>query len=441
MERVIVIGAGLAGCEAAWQLAKRGVPVRLYEMRPNKQTAAHTGGGFAELVCSNSLRANNIENAVGLLKEEMRRLDSLIMRAADYAAVPAGGALAVDRARFSAYIEEQLTASPLIEVVREEVTELPDTLTVVAAGPLASQPLAEKIAALTEGQQLFFHDAIAPIVAADSINMDIAFFASRYGKGDGTDYLNCPMDKEQYTRFYTELINAELAPLHDFEKEHLFSGCMPIEAMAKLGEDTMRFGPLKPVGLELPGGGQAYAVVQLRKENIAADAYNLVGFQTRLRYPEQKRVFSLIPGLENAEFLRLGSMHRNTYINSPKVLLADGSGRLKAKPNLLFAGQISGVEGYVESAASGLVAGINAALLHQGAETVVFPRETALGALISHTTTPTADFQPMNVNFGLIPPPEMRIRGKAEKNAYLAKRALEALEAFKQAKPEVFAAE
>ena len=439
MDKVIVIGAGLAGCEAAWQLARRGVAVRLFEMRPQKQTPAHTGGGFAELVCSNSLRANNIENAVGLLKEEMRRLDSLIMRAADNAAVPAGGALAVDRARFSTFIEEQLTANPLIEVVREEVPTLPDTLTVVAAGPLASAPLAAEIAKLTDGKQLFFHDAIAPIVAADSINMDIAFFASRYGKGDGTDYLNCPMDKEQYIKFYTELINAELAPLHEFEKEHLFSGCMPIEAMARLGEDTMRFGPLKPVGLDLPGGGQAYAVVQLRKENIAADAYNLVGFQTRLRYPEQKRVFSLIPGLENAEFLRLGSMHRNTYIDSPKLLTADG--RLKAKPNLIFAGQISGVEGYVESAASGLVAGINAALLHKNMETVAFPRETAIGALAAHTSTPTADFQPMNVNFGLIPPPEMRIRGKAEKNAYLAQRALDALESFKQGKPEVFAAE
>lgn len=426
-ETLTIVGAGLAGCEAAWQAAKRGIAVRLYEMRPQVMTPAHSGGGLAELVCSNSLRGAALTNAVGLLKEEMRRLDSLIMAAADATVVPAGGALAVDRQKFSAYIEAAIMGHPRIELIRKEVEDLlPEGPVVIAAGPLASPAISAAIAKLTGVAQLFFHDAIAPIISAESIDTSIVFAASRYGKGEGSDYLNCPFTKEQYIMFHQALREAKLFPLRDFEAEKLFSGCMPIEAMAKLGVDTMRFGPLKPVGLETPAGGEAYAVAQLRREDASGSMYNLVGFQTRLTQPEQRRVFRLIPGLAQAEFLRYGAMHRNTYIDSPRLLSADQ--RLKAEQRILFAGQITGVEGYVESAASGLAAGINAARGLTGQAPLVFPAETAIGALLRYISSDAGgEFQPMNVNFGLLPPLEKRIRNKQEKNQQLAERALAAL--------------
>ncbi len=429
---VQIIGAGLAGCEAAYQLLKRGFAVCLYEMRPQVLTPAHTGGGFAELVCSNSLRANNIENAVGLLKEEMRRCGSLIMQAADATAVPAGGALAVDRHRFSAYIEEKLRSFPRLRLVRNEVRQLPEGPLIVAAGPLASPALSEVLQNLSGQDALYFHDAIAPIVDASTINMEIAFFASRYNKGDGQDYLNCPFTREQYQAFYQELIAAAVHPLHDFEQEKHFSGCMPIESMARYGEDAIRYGPLKPVGLALPNVDgekkEAYAVVQLRKENLDGTMYNMVGFQTRLTYGEQKRVFRMIPGLEQAEFFRLGSMHRNTYINAPRLL--DGYLRLKTEPRIRFAGQITGVEGYVESAACGLLAGIFSAFEQAGCAAPHFPRETALGSLLAFTQQEKDNYQPMNINFGLFPPLQQRLRNKKERFAALAARALSAIDAF-----------
>ena len=431
--KVTIIGGGLAGVEAAWQAAKRGLAVDLYEMRPQTQTPAHQTDHLAELVCSNSLRAANIENAVGLLKEEMRRLDSLVMAAADATRVPAGGALAVDRAGFSAYIEARIMAQPNIRLLREEVREIPAGLTIVAAGPLASPALSAAIQRLTGKAGLFFHDAVAPVVAKDSVNMDIAFFASRYDKGteeEGGAYLNCPMNKEQYLAFYQALITAERHPLKDFETEIAFEGCMPIETMAGRGVDTIRYGPLKPVGLALPGGGEAYAVVQLRQDDAAATLYNMVGFQTRLKWGEQKRVFSMIPGLEQAEFIRYGQMHRNTYLHSPELLDADLT--LRTRRDLLFAGQITGVEGYVESAAAGLAAGINAAPIAHGQQTAVVPRETALGSLLAYIATPNSRFQPMNVIFGLFPPLEYRERNKKLKNQALAKRALEALGRFQE---------
>lgn len=431
MDQVNIIGAGLAGCEAAYQLIKRGVPVRLYEMRPQTMTPAHNSAGFGELVCSNSLRAAQITNAVGLLKEEMRRLDSLIMASADANSVPAGGALAVDRDKFSTHIEKELRNSPLVEIINEEVKEIPDGLTIIAAGPLASDTLSQAIAKLCGTDHLYFHDAIAPIIEASSINMDIAFFASRYGKGGGEDYLNCPMNKEQYLHFYQELIEAEVTPLHEFEKEKHFSGCMPIESMACYGVDSIRFGPMKPVGLELPSGGEAYAVVQLRKENNEGSAYNIVGFQTRLKQGEQKRVFGFIPGLENAEFLRYGSMHRNTYINAPKLL--DDNMRLKSRGNIIFAGQISGVEGYVESAASGLMAGIFAASIVEGEPIPVFPRESAHGSLLQFLRIHTGNFQPSNINFSLFAPLGIKNKmKKKDKYAKYADRALNAIDAFKE---------
>ena len=429
IQQLNIIGAGLAGSEAAYQLVKRGIPVRLYEMRPAKLTPAHKSGGFAELVCSNSLRADQLTNAVGLLKEEMRRLDSLIMQAADATAVPAGGALAVDRQLFSAYIEQKLRSNPLLTVVNEEVVQIPEGLTIIAAGPLASPALSDIIAGLCGQEHLFFHDAIAPIIDAASIDTDIAFYASRYGKGDGNDYLNCPMNREQYREFYQQLITAEVTPLHHFEQERHFAGCMPIESMARYGEDTIRFGPMKPVGLELPSGGEAYAVVQLRKENKQGSAYNMVGFQTRLRQGEQRRVFRLIPGLAEAEFLRYGSMHRNTYINAPQLL--DGLMRLKRHPNILFAGQISGVEGYVESAASGLMTGIFAAALAKGVEPPHFPDTTAHGAMLRFLQTSCGNFQPSNINFGLfVPLAEKTKLKKKDKYAQYAQRALAAIEQF-----------
>lgn len=426
---ITIIGAGLAGAEAAYQLLRRGIAVRLLEMRPARLTPAHTGGGFAELVCSNSLRAAQLENAVGLLKEEMRRLDSLIIAAADATRVPAGGALAVDRRAFSAWVEQRLLAFPALTVERREAVELPPGPLLIAAGPLASPGLSETIRSLTGTAQLYFHDAIAPIVDAASIDTSIAFFASRYGKGAGDDYLNCPFDEAQYQAFYQALVTAERYPLHDFEQEKHFSGCMPIETMARFGVDAIRFGPLKPVGLALPAGGEAYAVVQLRKEDAAGSMYNLVGFQTRLRRGEQARVFRMIPGLEQAVFLRYGAMHRNTYLNAPRLL--DATLRLRAAPRIRFAGQITGVEGYVESAASGLLAGVFAAHELLGRPQPQFPRETALGGLLAFTQTEKDDYQPMNINFGLLPPLAGRFRGKREKNAALAARALAALDTMK----------
>ncbi|HML31478.1 MULTISPECIES: methylenetetrahydrofolate--tRNA-(uracil(54)-C(5))-methyltransferase (FADH(2)-oxidizing) TrmFO [Sporomusa] len=430
MAKVTVLGAGLAGSEAAWQLAEAGIAVDLYEMRPKTMTPAHQTGLFAELVCSNSLRAAAVENAVGLLKEEMRRLNSLVMKAADAHSVPAGGALAVDRNDFSRFITETLSNHPRISVIPAEVTAIPeDRPLVIATGPLTSPALSEAIAKLTGNDYLYFYDAAAPIIAADSLNMNTIYRASRYGKGDD-DYLNCPMTKEQYEVFWHELTHAETAERKAFENMVVFEGCMPIETMAARGVDTMRFGPLKPVGLRHPETGEMpYAVVQLRQDNVAATLYNIVGFQTHLKWPEQQRVFKLIPGLENAEFVRYGVMHRNTYINSPKTLLP--TLQMKEQPNIVFAGQITGVEGYVESAASGLIAGINAGRIAQGLEPKVFPEETAHGALCRYITeADPSNFQPMNINFGLIPPLGHKIRDKKLKNRAIADRALAALEEF-----------
>ncbi|MDN4594473.1 FADH(2)-oxidizing methylenetetrahydrofolate--tRNA-(uracil(54)-C(5))-methyltransferase TrmFO [Polycladomyces subterraneus] len=426
---VNVIGAGLAGSEAAWQIAQRNVPVRLYEMRPVKRTPAHRGGDFAELVCSNSLRSNELTNAVGVLKEEMRRLDSLIMRCADQHAVPAGGALAVDREAFSAEVTAALHNISHVEIIQEEVTDIPEGITVIATGPLTSAALSEKLKALTGEEYLYFYDAAAPIVEKESIDMDKVFVASRYGKGEAA-YLNCPMTEEEFDRFYDALVTAETAPLKEFEKEIYFEGCMPIEVMAKRGKKTLLFGPMKPVGLVNPRTGkQPFAVVQLRQDNSAGTLYNLVGFQTHLKWGEQKRIFRMIPGLENAEIVRYGVMHRNTFINSPKVLKP--TYQFKNRDDLFFAGQMTGVEGYVESAASGLIAGINAARLAMGQDPVVFPHETAIGSLAHYITTADPDnFQPMNANFGLLPPLPQRIRSKKERNLKIAERALESLQAF-----------
>lgn len=425
-----VIGAGLAGSEAAWQIAKRGLKVRLYEMRPEKKTPAHHTQNFAELVCTNSLRANQLTNGAGLLKEEMRRLDSIIMEAADTHNVPAGGALAVDRETFSSAITEKLINHPNVEVIREELTEIPEGLTVIATGPLTSDPLAQAIKRLTDDEGLYFYDAAAPIVEKSSLDMDKIYLKSRYDKGEAA-YLNCPMTEEEFYNFYHELINAEMAELHDFEDQKFFEGCMPIEQMASRGEKTMLFGPLKPVGLEDPKTGkEPFAVVQLRQDNAAGNLYNLVGFQTHLKWGEQKRVFSMIPGLENAQFVRYGVMHRNTYLRSPEFLNA--TYQTKKRADLLFAGQMTGVEGYVESAASGLYAGINAALIAQGKEPVVFPEETMMGAMAHYITHASPKhFQPINANFGIIPRLEKRIREKRERNLALSQRALAVLEEFK----------
>lgn len=425
-----VIGAGLAGSEATWQIAKRGLKVRLYEMRPEKKTPAHHTQNFAELVCTNSLRANQLTNGAGLLKEEMRRLDSIIMEAADAHNVPAGGALAVDRETFSSAITEKLTNHPNVEVIREELTAIPEGLTVIATGPLTSDPLAQAIKRLTDDEGLYFYDAAAPIVEKSSLDMDKIYLKSRYDKGEAA-YLNCPMTEEEFYNFYHELINAEMAELHDFEDQKFFEGCMPIEQMASRGEKTMLFGPLKPVGLEDPKTGkEPFAVVQLRQDNAAGNLYNLVGFQTHLKWGEQKRVFSMIPGLENAQFVRYGVMHRNTYLRSPEFLNA--TYQTKKRSDLLFAGQMTGVEGYVESAASGLYAGINAALIAQGKEPVIFPEETMMGAMAHYITHASPKhFQPINANFGIIPRLEKRIREKRERNLALSQRALTVLEEFK----------
>lgn len=428
---VHVIGAGLAGCEAVTQLTRHGIPVILHEMRPVKSDEAHKTAYFAELVCSNSLRAGNIENAVGLLKEEMRRLGSLIMQKADEHQVPAGGALAVDRDGFAAAVTEAVKANPLVTVIHEEVTDLEslEGTVIVASGPLTSDALFADIKKLLQADYLHFFDAAAPIVTADSLDYDKVYRASRYDKG-GADYLNCPFyTKEEYIAFWEALCNAESAPVKDFEHD-VFEACMPIEEMAARGEDTMRFGPLKPVGLIDPRNGkEAYAVVQLRQDNAAASLYNLVGFQTHLKWPEQRRVFGMIPGLENAEFVRFGVMHKNTYLNSPQLL--DKHFNLRSNKRFYFAGQMTGVEGYVESAASGLMAGLAAARAVLELPEVEFPDVTAHGALANYISNPAIEnFQPMNINFGLIPPLTIRIRKKREKNAQIAARALEALDGF-----------
>lgn len=428
---VHVIGAGLAGCEAVTQLTRHGIPVILHEMRPVKSDEAHKTAYFAELVCSNSLRAGNIENAVGLLKEEMRRLGSLIMQKADEHQVPAGGALAVDRDGFAAAVTEAVKANPLVTVIHEEVTDLEslEGTVIVASGPLTSDALFADIKKLLKSDYLHFFDAAAPIVTADSLDYDKVYRASRYDKG-GADYLNCPFyTKEEYVAFWEALCNAESAPVKDFEHD-VFEACMPIEEMAARGEDTMRFGPLKPVGLIDPRNGkEAYAVVQLRQDNAAASLYNLVGFQTHLKWPAQRRVFGMIPGLENAEFVRFGVMHKNTYLNSPQLL--DKHFNLRSNKRFYFAGQMTGVEGYVESAASGLMAGLAAARAVLELPEVEFPDVTAHGALANYISNPAIEnFQPMNINFGLIPPITVRIRKKREKNAQIAARALEALDGF-----------
>ena len=434
MDKVIIIGAGLAGSEAAWQAAQRGITVELYEMRPEKSTPAHKTAGFAELVCSNSLRGAGLENAVGVLKEEMRRLDSIILEAADATRVPAGGALAVDREGFSRYITEKVSSHPLITVHHEEIGQIPSTeeaVVIVASGPLTAGSLAGDIAHRMGQDYLYFYDAAAPIVTLESVDMSKAYKASRYGKGEAA-YINCPMEKDEYEHFWNELVTAEKTPTREFEKEKFFEGCMPVEEMASHGVDTLLFGPLKPVGLEHPETGKRpHAVVQLRQDNAAATLYNIVGFQTHLKWPEQRRVFGLIPGLEQAEFVRYGVMHRNTFINSPETMRA--TMQFKGEPRLFFAGQMTGVEGSVESAASGLVAGINAARLCQGKEPVVFPAETAHGALCHYITTAAQKhFQPMNVNFGIMAPLTERIRDKKRKKQRLAERALEKLMEFRE---------
>lgn len=431
MMPVTIVGAGLAGCEAAWVLAERGVSVRLVEMKPQHYSPAHSSPALAELVCSNSLRGADLSNAVGLLKEELRRCGSLIMQAADATRVPAGGALAVDRELFSRYVTEQVTGHPLIELVREEMTALPNNgLVVIATGPLTSDALAADLANVV-GDRLYFYDAIAPIVSADSLDKTKIYAASRYGKGDPDDYLNCPLDQEQYTAFITELKAAEKVVPHAFEKVVHFDGCMPIEEMAERGDETLRFGPMKPVGLPDPvTGKEPWAVIQLRSENSEKTLYNLVGFQTKMTWPEQRRVFRIIPGLEQAEFVRLGVMHRNTFINAPALLLP--TQQLKSDSRILFAGQITGVEGYVESAGSGFLAGLAVAALVKGIEPLLPPLETALGALIHHiTNADVRHFQPMNVNYGLFPPLEGRAK-KKDRKLLMAERALAALDDWKE---------
>jgi len=429
VQSVTVIGAGLAGSEAAWQIAQQGIPVVLYEMRPVRQTPAHHTDQFAELVCSNSLRAAGLTNAVGVLKEEMRLQNSLIMACADLHAVPAGGALAVDREGFSGEVTSRLRNNPLIEVRNSEVTDIPEGIVVVATGPLTTPALSAELQAMFGEQYLYFYDAAAPIIERDSIDMDKVFLASRYDKGDAA-YLNCPMNEQEFNTFYEALISAETAPMKDFEKELYFEGCMPIEVMAARGKRTMLFGPMKRVGLDDPRTGRwPYAVVQLRQDNSAGSLYNMVGFQTHLKWGEQKRVFSLIPGLENAEIVRYGVMHRNTFINSPKLLKP--TYQFHGRPNLLIAGQMTGVEGYVESAASGLIAGQNAARIAQDKSCLIYPEDTVMGSMAAYiTTTDFRHFQPMNANFGLLPPYPHRFRNKKDRYEQLAKRALARMDQF-----------
>lgn len=431
MKEINVIGAGLAGSEAAWQAAQAGVAVKLYEMRPNKSTEAHHTNNFAELVCTNSLRGNNLTNAVGVLKEEMRRLDSVIITSADKTAVPAGGALAVDRDDFSELVTKRVKEHPLVTVIEEEITEIPDGITVIATGPLTSEPLSKAIQAFNGSEGFYFYDAAAPIVDKSTINMDKVYLKSRYDKGEAA-YLNCPMNEEEFYAFRDALVNAEVAPLKEFEKEKFFEGCMPIEVMAGRGPKTMLFGPMKPVGLEDPKTGKRpYAVIQLRQDNAAASLYNIVGFQTHLKWGEQKRVFRMIPGLEEAEFVRYGVMHRNSFMNSPELL--QQTYQSKKREDLFFAGQMTGVEGYVESAASGLMAGINAAKLAKGEAPIIMPQETTIGSMAYYITHAEGKhFQPMNANFGLLPELPERIRDKKSRYEALANRALAALEKAKE---------
>lgn len=431
--KVTVIGAGLAGSECAWQLAQRGIDVTLYEMKPEKKTPAHLTEHFAELCCSNSLRSDQLENAVGLLKEEMRRLDSLILGCADATRVEAGGALAVDRHGFAAMVTEKIKNHPRITVVPGEVTEIPaEGEVVIASGPLTSDALAEQLQKLLgDHTDLHFYDAAAPLVSAESVDMNSAWFGSRYDKG-GADYVNCPMNQEEYDAFWEALVSAEEAEVHGFEDTQVFEGCMPVEVMARRGHDTLLYGPLKSRGLDDPRTGRwPYAVVQLRRDNAEGSVYNLVGFQTHLKFPEQKRVFSMIPALRNAEFLRYGVMHRNTFLDSPRLL--DRYYRLKADPRISFAGQMTGVEGYVESAASGFLVGVETARRLRGMEPVNFPQETAIGALGLYVSNQSiTQFQPMNINFGIIPPLDHRVKGKRNKNAELSQRSLAVIEQLKE---------
>ncbi len=443
---ITVIGAGLAGCESAYQIAKRGIKVKLYDMKPLKYTPAHNNKNLAEIVCSNSFKSNLLTNACGLLKEELRYLDSLLIKIADETQVPAGQALAVDRELFSEKVTKEIEQNPLIEVVHEEVTEIEkmsqDGIVIIATGPLTSSKLADNISKITGQDKLYFYDAAAPIITKESINFNIAFFGNRYEqekqkketeqewkerlKAQDDSYINLPMDQQEYEKFYNELINAEIVTLHDFEKREIFEGCMPIEIMAKRGKDTLRYGPLKPVGFDDPRTiKRSYAIVQLRQDNKNGSIYNMVGFQTNLKYGEQKRVFSLIPGMENAEFVKYGVMHRNTYINSTKLL--DNTYNLKSNNNIFFAGQITGVEGYVESISSGLVASINACKKLKNEEKISFPNLTMIGALAEYISTANEKFQPMNANFGILPELKIRIKDKKVKYLTLAERALEAL--------------
>lgn len=415
MKEINIIGGGLAGCEAAYQIAKRGIKVKLFEMKPKKFSPAHSNKNLAEIVCSNSFKSNSITNACGLLKEELRRLDSLLIKCADLNKVPAGQALAVDREKFAEMVTENIKNNSNIEIINEEITKIPEGITIIATGPLTSDALSEEISKVTGEEKLFFYDAAAPIVLKESINMEKAFTADRYGKGD-SDYINCPMTKEEYEAFYTELINAEVVNKHEFEKGNLFEGCMPIEEMARRGSKTLTYGPLKPVGFDK----KYYAVVQLRQDNKEDTMYNLVGFQTNLKFGEQDRVFRMIPALENAEFIKYGVMHRNTYINSSVLL--DETYNLKGT-NIYFAGQISGVEGYVESIASGYVTAVNAVNKINGDEKIIFSEETIIGALAKYISTPNTDFQPMNANFGILNC-DKKIKNKIEKYEYLANRSL-----------------
>ena len=419
---------GLAGTEAAYQIAKRGIKVKLYEMKPEKFSPAHSSKELAEIVCSNSFKSNSITNACGLLKEELRNLGSLLIQIADETKVPAGQALAVDRETFSKRVTEEIEKNPNIEIIREEVEniEAEDGIVIIATGPLTSEKMAKQIINITGKERLAFYDAAAPIIEKDSINFSIAFYGDRYGKEGDSSYINLPMNKEEYEKFYNELVNAEVVTLHEFEKKEIFEGCMPIEVMAKRGEDTIRFGPLKPVGFTDPRtNSRPYAIVQLRQDNTSGTLYNMVGFQTNLKFGEQKRVFSLIPGLENAEFVKYGVMHRNTFINSPELL--DNTYNLKSKSNIYFAGQITGVEGYVESIASGLVAGLNAVAKFNNTEKITFPNETVIGALSSYISTENTKFQPMNANFGILPPLEEKIKDKVQRYTKMAERALKSL--------------
>ncbi|MBM7837639.1 methylenetetrahydrofolate--tRNA-(uracil-5-)-methyltransferase [Alkalihalobacillus xiaoxiensis] len=428
-QTINVIGAGLAGSEAAWQIAKRGGHVRLYEMRPVKQTPAHHTDKFAELVCSNSLRGNSLANAVGVLKEEMRMLDSVIIKAADESAVPAGGALAVDRHDFAERVTRYVKEHPNVTVVNEEMTRIPDGPTIIATGPLTSEALSAQLKEISGEEHLYFYDAAAPIIDADTIDRDKVYLKSRYDKGEAA-YLNCPMTEEEFNRFYDALVEAETVPLREFEKDIFFEGCMPIEVMAERGRKTMLFGPLKPVGLEDPKTGKRpYAVVQLRQDNMSGTLYNMVGFQTHLKWGPQKEVIRMIPGLENADIVRYGVMHRNTFLNSPTFLKPTYQSNVR--DDLFFAGQITGVEGYVESAAAGLISGINAFKLSQGQALNVFPEETMIGSMAQYITTPNKkNFQPMNANFGLVPPLDVRIKAKKDRYEALAQRALGSIQNF-----------